>query len=96
MGLIHIILDEETNEELFRFKSSEKEKHIDNFVWFFYEDGKEIFDGKLKNTDIFDVFKLATYMNYNNIIVNDNFRPIIEKEGIKKLQDLKIRNFFNL
>lgn len=94
MGLIHIILDEETNEELFRFKSSEKEKRIDNFVWFFYEDGKEIFDGKLKNTDIFDVFKLATYMNYNNIIVNDNFRPIIEKEGIKKITGFKDKKFF--
>lgn len=40
MGLIHVILDEETNEELFRFKSNEKEKRMDNFVWFFTKMGK--------------------------------------------------------
>lgn len=94
MGLIHIILDEETNEELFRFHSNEKEKRIDNFVWFFYEDGKEIFDGKLNNTDIFDIFNLATYMNYNNMIVSDNSRPIIGKEGIKRITGFKDRKFF--
>lgn len=89
MGLIYIILDEETNEELFRFHSNEKEKRPDNFVWFFYEDGKEIFDGKLNNIDIFTIFNLATYMNYNNMIVSDNYKPIIGKEGLKKITGFK-------
>ena len=94
MGLIHIILDEETNEELFRFHSNEKEKRLDNFVWFFYEDGKEIFDGKLNDTDISDIFNLATYMDYkdNRLKYDNNVK--IHKKDLMSLLNIKERKYY--
>lgn len=80
MGLIHVILDEETNEELFRFKSNERDRYRQNFVWFFYEYEKELFNGKLNNTDLFVIFNLATHINYNNMIMKNNLTPVIRTQ----------------
>lgn len=88
MGLIHVILDEETNEELFRFKSNERDRYRQNFVWFFYEPGKELFNGELNNTDLFVIFNLATHMNYNNMIMKNNLTPVIGAQELKKLSGL--------
>lgn len=94
MGLIHVILDEETNEELFRFKSNEKEKCMDNFVWFFYEDGKEIFDGKLNDTDISDIFNLATYMNYKDNRLKYDNNVNIHKKDLMSLLNIKEKKYY--
>lgn len=88
MGLIHIILDEETNEELFRFHSNEKDRYRQDFVWFFYEPEKELFNRELNNTDLFVIFNLATHINYNNMIMKNNLTPVIGTRELKKLSGL--------
>lgn len=93
MGLIHIIIDEETNEELFRFKSNERDRYRQNFVWFFYEPEKELFNGKLNNTDLFVIFNLATHINYNNVIMKNNLTPVTNIQELRTLSGLKKTRF---
>ena len=42
----------------------------------FYEKGKEIFDSKIINSDIFILFKIATHINYDNIVTQSGYKEI--------------------
>lgn len=74
---------------------NKKYEQYGNFYWFFYSIKEQLFDGKIDGATATRLIYLATYLNYDNVLVFENKKPMHKKDlqDVLKIKDTAYKDF---